>query len=144
MSEGWRTFEHTGDLGLEVWAESPERLYAAAVVALSAQMIEVQPTRARAGTPAIEVALALAGDDPADLFVHWLNTSLVEAEVRQAAWTSAEVRLPTPLTIEGRLAGVPRDRATQVFLREIKAVSHHALELDLTPGACRCRMILDL
>ena len=141
MSEGWRTFAHTGDLGLEVWAASPERLYAAATVALSAQMIEVA---AEAEAPTLEVALALSGDDPADLLVHWLNTSLVEAEVRRAAWTRAEVRLAIPTALEGRLAGVPRDRATQVFLREIKAVSLHALELDLTPGACRCRMILDL
>jgi len=139
MSEGWRTFEHTGDLGLEVWAASPERLHALAAIALSAQMIEVA-----AVAPTLEVALVLAGDDPADLFVHWLNTSLVEAEVRRAAWTRVEVRLPNPTALEGRLAGVPRDRATQVFLREIKAVSHHALELDLTPGTCRCRMILDL
>ena len=41
MSEGYRTFEHTGDLGLEVWADDPERLYALAAMALHAQLIQV-------------------------------------------------------------------------------------------------------
>ena len=138
MSEGWRTFDHTGDLGLEVWAASPERLYALAAVALSAQMVEPPPAAAT-----LEVSLALAGTDAADLLVHWLNSSLAEAEVRGAAWTAAEVALSTH-ALTGTLAGVPRDRARQVFLREVKAVSHHALELDLAPGRCRCRLILDL
>ena len=138
MSEGWRTFDHTGDLGLEVWAASPERLYALAAVALSAQMVEAPPAAAT-----LEVTLALAGTDAADLLVHWLNSSLAEAEVRGAAWTAAEVALSAG-ALTGTLAGVPRDRARQVFLREVKAVSHHALELDLTPGRCRCRLILDL
>ena len=40
MGEGFRPFEHTGDLGLEVWAGSPERLHALAPVALHAQIAE--------------------------------------------------------------------------------------------------------
>lgn len=138
MSEGWRTFDHTGDLGLEVWAASPERLHALAAIALSAQMVEPPSTAAT-----LEATLALAGTDAADLLVHWLNSSLVEAEVRGAAWTAAEVML-SPGALTGTLSGVSRDRARQVFLREVKAVSHHALELDLTPGRCRVRLILDL
>ena len=75
MSEGFSTFEHTGDLGLEVWAERPE------------------------------------------LTAH---------------------------SLKGSLVGPRRDRERHVFLREVKAVSHHALELDPTPGTCRCRLILDI
>jgi SHS2 domain-containing protein len=31
-----------------------------------------------------------------------------------------------------------------VLGREIKAVSHHHLALELAPGACRARLVLDL
>jgi len=145
MDEGFRTFEHTGDLGLEVWAGSPERLYALAVVALQAQIAEI-PEGAAIGPGAREVKhqLVLEGADAAELLVHWLNTSLLEAEIAQAVWTAADVHTLTPRRIEGALAGPRRDRARQVFLREVKAVSHHALELDLVPGRCRCRLILDI
>ena len=139
MDEGFRSFEHTGDLGLEVWAATPERLHALAALALAAQEVE-----AAAGPPTVELALALEGADPADLLVHWLNTTLLEANVRRAVWTEAEVTDLGPRRLRGRLRGPLRDRARQTFLREIKAVSHHALELTLEPGRGRCRLILDL
>ncbi len=142
MSEGFRTFEHTGDLGLEVWAGSPERLFALAAVALHAQIAEsAEPAGA---APEIEREVALEGADPADLMIHWLNTTLLEADRARAVWTAAALRELTPRSLRGTLGGAPRDRARQVFLREVKAVSHHALELDLTPGRCRCRLILDI
>ncbi len=139
MAEGFRTFDHTGDLGLEVWAESPERLYAVAAEALAAQM-------ARAGREETGLLrdLAIAGDDPADLLVHWLNTVLLEAELARAVWTRVEVRSLTPRSLEARLEGPRLDPARHTLMREVKAVSHHALELDLTPGACRCRLVLDI
>jgi len=142
MGEGFRTFEHTGDLGLDVWADSPERLHALAAVALHAQIIEVPDAGSAARR--LERRISIEGRDAADLLVHWLNTTLLEAETAAAVWIGAEVQLLTSRRLEATLAGVPRDRARQVFLREVKAVSHHALELDLTPDACRCRLILDL
>jgi SHS2 domain-containing protein len=139
MGEGFRTFDHTGDLGLEVWADTPERLHALAAVALAAQEVEARETNG-----AIERRLTLEGDDPADLMVHWLNTALLEGGLAEAVWTGAEVHALSPRRIDAVLRGPRRDRAHHVFLREVKAVSHHELTLDLTPGRCRCRMVLDL
>lgn len=139
MGEGFRTFDHTGDLGLEVWADTPERLYGLAAVALAAQEVE-----ARDGGSAIERRLTLEGDDPEDLMVHWLNTALLEGELAEVVWTAADVHALSARQIAGVLRGPRRDRARHVFLREVKAVSHHDLTLDLTPGRCRCRMVLDL
>jgi SHS2 domain-containing protein len=139
MGEGFRTFDHTGDLGLEVWAETPERLYGLAAEALLAQVAE-----APSGDAEVRRELRLDGHDPADLLVHWLNTALLESELERAIWTRAIVRHLTPHSIEARLEGPRRDPARQVFLREIKAVSHHHLALNLAPPACRCRLILDI
>jgi SHS2 domain-containing protein len=139
VGEGFRTFDHTGDLGLEVWAETPERLYALAAVALAAQIVE-----APAGAPEVHIELDLEGDDPRDLLVHWLNSALLESELRRAVWVGAEVRGLTERSLSGSLAGPRRDPRHQVFLREVKAVSHHFLELALEPPRCRCRVILDL
>src|SRR2546428_721742 len=99
---------------------------------------------AKSGAPEVGVDLGLEGSDPRDLLVHWLNTALLESELRQAVWTRAEVRALSPCSLSGTLAGPRRDARRQVFLREVKAVSHHALDLDLEPGRCRCRVILDI
>src|SRR5207249_788720 len=64
MKEGFGTFDHTGDLGLEVWAESPERLYALAAEAVMAQIarpIETGATEVETGRLELEV------QDPGDL-----------------------------------------------------------------------------
>ena len=142
MPEGYRAFDHTGDLGLEVWAETPERLFGLAAEALLAQMAEVPNPRAEVAE--VSVALELDASDPQDLLVHWLNTALLEAEVRRAIWTSAQVSRLNDRRLSGRLSGPRLDPARHVLLREVKAVSHHHLELELEPPGCRCRMVLDL
>ena len=139
MSEGFRTFDHTGDLGLEVWAGTPQRLYALAAEALLAQVVE-----AREGPPEVWVELDLEGEDAGDLLVHWLSVALLESELRRAVWTRAEVRALSEHAISARLEGPRRDPRRQVFLREVKAVSHHFLALELEPGKCRCRVVLDI
>lgn len=139
MSEGYRTFDHTGDLGLEVWSESPERLYGLAAEALLAQIAipKTQEVEVRA-------SLELSGEDPADLLVHWLNTALLRAELERAVWTRAAVHSLTPRSIHGTLEGPRLDPGRDVLLREVKAVSHHDLVLELEPGNCRCRLVLDI
>jgi protein archease len=139
MSEGYRTFDHTADLGLEVWADTPERLFALAAVAVLAQVAEAPP-----GEVEVSREVSLEAEDAGDLLVHWLNTALLEGELMAAFWTRAEVRGLSARALSGVLEGQRRDPRRQVFLREIKAVSHHDLELVLDPPRCRCRLVLDL
>ena len=139
MEEGHSTFDHTGDLGLEIWAPSAARLYA-----LAAEVLMALVADARGAAPELERAVRITGDDPADLLVHWLNTVLLESELAKAVWTRAEVHVLTPTEIGATLRGSRLDSARQTFLREVKAVSHHALELELNEPACRCRLVLDL
>jgi SHS2 domain-containing protein len=141
VSEGFRTFDHTGDLGLEVWAGSSERLFGLAAEALLAQIAIVPP--GAAGT-ALAVDLELEADDPEDLLVHWLNTALLEAEIRRAIWTRATIARWSPTALTARLEGPRFDPRRHTALREVKAVSHHGLELRLAPPCCRCRLVIDL
>jgi len=139
VEEGFQTFDHTGDLGLEVWAASPERLYALAAEALLAQVVV-----ARSEAIEVERTVELDGDDPADLLVHWLNTALLEADLAQAVWTRATVLELGPQRLRARLQGPRLDPARDLLMREVKAVSYHHLELVLEPPACRCRLVLDI
>jgi SHS2 domain-containing protein len=139
MSEGSRTFDHTGDLGLEVWADTPERLYGHAAEALMAQVAEPGPYPSDR-----HLDLTLEGDGPEDLLVHWLNTVLLESDLAGALWTRAEVGQLTARSLDARLHGQALDPARVVPLREVKAVSHHGLALDLEARPCTCRLVLDL
>jgi SHS2 domain-containing protein len=139
MPERFSTFDHTGDLGLEVEAGGAGRLYALAAEALCAQIALAGPA-----ADDVETRLVLEGDDPRDLFVHWLNSVLLESDLRHAVWTHVEVSSLGPAHLEARLSGQRLEPGRQVRLREIKAVSHHALELELGPERFRARMVLDI
>lgn len=139
MSEGHRTFDHTGDLGLEVWAVTPERLHA-----LAAEAVLAQVAVPHGGEPDVAAHVEIEGDDEADLFVHWLNTALLEAAVRGATWTRVRVTGLTARRLEAVLEGQRLDPERHVLLREIKAVSHHDMSLSLASPDCRCRLVLDL
>ncbi len=139
MPERWSTFDHTADLGLDVEAATPARLYAVAALAVLAQVAECGD--------AIEDESRLVraeGEDAAGLLVDWLNAALLEAELANAVWTRCEIVRFDGRTLEASLHGPRRDRTRMTFLREVKAVAHHGLELALTPGDCRCRIVLDL
>ena len=140
MAQGFRTFDHTGDLGLEIEADDPARLFALAAEALMAQIADVPAGAApdRAADVAVEAA------DPEALLVDWLNAALLEAELAGAVWTRARVHAWSPRAIRATLSGPRLDRSRMTLLREVKAVSHHALELVLDPPRCRARVVLDL
>jgi SHS2 domain-containing protein len=137
--EGFETFDHTGDLGLAVWAPTAERLFGLAAEALMAQVASAGPDESEA-----KVELSLTGDDPADLLVHWLNQALLESTLKNAIWTRAVVTSWTPRSIEATLQGPRLDPRRHVLLREVKAVSHHDLDLRLEPPRCSCRLVLDI
>ena len=141
MSEGFRTFDHTGDLGLEAWAETPERLFEVVAEALMAQIAQIEASERDVPR---RVEVELEADDTGDLLVHWLNTALLEAELARAVWTRARVGRWSPRGLSATLEGPVLDVRRHTALREIKAVSHHALELQLEPPTCRCRVVLDL
>src|SRR5437870_86149 len=101
MDEGFTTFDHTGDLGLEVWAQSPERLHALAVEALFAQIVEIRGDRESPDASRVRVRLDLVADDPHDLLVHWLNRALLHGEIERAAWVCARIDALTLRTLTG-------------------------------------------
>ena len=139
MDERWSTFDHTADLGLQVEAPTPARLFARAALAVLAQVAECADA-----DEDVSLETSAEGEDAADLLVNWLNRALTEAELAGAIWTRVEIDALDGRTLSARLAGPRRDRARMTFLREVKAVSHHGLELDLRPGRCRCRFVIDL
>jgi SHS2 domain-containing protein len=139
VDERWSTFDHTADLGLDVEAPTPARLFACAALAVMAQVAECPEPRED-----VVVAAEARGADAADLLVNWLNRALLEAELAGTVWTRVEIDRLDGRTLAARLAGPRRDRTRMVFLREVKAIAHHGLELELRPGRCRARFVVDL
>jgi SHS2 domain-containing protein len=138
VSGGYAAFSHTGDVGLEIRAESPAELFAIAGRALTEQM--ALPTETG---DVVRERLDLEADGWEDLFVHWLNTLLLRSELAQAWWTTFEIETLSPRRLVAEVAG-PRRGPQHERMREVKAASHHALALEIAPGRCVARVVLDL
>ncbi|HEY6393991.1 MAG TPA: archease [Candidatus Binataceae bacterium] len=136
--EFFREFEHTGDLGIEVFASSRAELLARAAIAMSQLMVEAQRVRSIESRQ-IEVYADSDADLIHDLLAGALNLFLGDGFI----WRDVK--------IEEANKGVTADFSGEMFdperhnlLTEIKAVTYHQLSVVESPSDWRARIIFDV
>jgi len=129
--------EHTGELELELAADSPEELFAEAAVALGGLLAGHEPG-AGAGE-AVEVEVEVCAGDPSTLLAEWLAELAYLAERRGLVPERvADLRLAETTiraTVRGYLGRPPP---------LVKAVTYHRLEMRAVDGGWRGRAVLDV
>ena len=134
----YREFEHTGDMGIEVWAPTRAELFRRASIALGSLLVE------RAGVSAIERReVAVRAESDADL-MHDLLAELLDLFVVDAfIWRDAVVEEQ-----EGGLRAIVEgekfDPSRHEFLGEIKAVTYHQLSVEHLSDRWTARVIFDV
>jgi SHS2 domain-containing protein len=135
-----RFFDHTGDFGAALEAETREELYAelarAFVALLTGAPEAVRPRETR--------ELEVAGLDATDLLVALGNELLFLFDTEGFL----VARLSVKRLDEGDLAAVahgePYDPERHSIARPVKAVTHHGAEVTEDGGHHRARVIFDL
>lgn len=117
---GYRVFDHTADLGLEVHAASLEALYAEAAVALFDLLTDL--SRVREG---VLREIVVIGEDPADLLINFLREILYLWNGEQWLVKTCRIREATPQRLDVRLRGETFDPLRHPVKQEIKAVTYH-------------------
>ncbi|MHB8907754.1 MAG: archease [Syntrophales bacterium] len=136
---GYRLFDHTADLGIEISGGTVEELYAGAALALFDLLTDIGAVRmAQVRTIAVE------GDDPADLLVNFLRELL-------AAWNSTgflgrecTIRELTSRHLTALLGGEPCDPVRHRINKEIKAVTYHQSSVRRTAEGWVARVVFDV
>jgi SHS2 domain-containing protein len=128
----YRWVEHTGELELEVEADSDERVFEEALAAF--RELAGDPS----GDPANET-IELAGADRATLFADWLAELAFLAETRGFVPEELE-RLD--LRDDGLSADVKGASGEPPHL--VKAVTYHRLSFEPANGGRRARAVLDV
>ena len=138
MTARWREIEHTGDLAIEVVADTREELFALALIALSRLMVDpdlICMTHDR--------LIAVNGGDDAealrDLLAAALNIFMVEGFI----WYDAELREDDSGALVARLEGEKFDPARHQLLEEIKAVTYHRLSVERVGDEWRAMVVFD-
>ena len=136
---GCESFEHTADVGLRVWAPSPEELFERAALGLIELMLDPACVRAERTVP-VEVE----GHDAEDLLVAWLQELLYRFEAERFAPARAEVDALARGALKGRLVGETFDPARHRVRQHVKAVTYHDLAIVRRAGLWEVRVVLDV
>lgn len=119
----WEHFEHQADIGVRGVGPTLEKAFEQAALALTAVV-----TEPRAVKPRVAVAIACENEDPALLFVDWLDALIYEMATRRVLFSRFEVTIE-----DGRLTatawGEPVDRERHQPAVEVKGATLTALSV---------------
>ncbi len=134
---GFELIEHTADVGLRVWGEDLDELFAEAGLGLIAVMGETHGP-----ADSIEHVHVTAPDLEA-LMVDWLSEVLYLFEVRGLVPVSVQTRVVPAWSLTADLQGTGPDAFRQ-HGPAVKAVTYHGVEVGAQPGQASATVYLDV
>ncbi len=135
----YKLFDHTADLGVEVYGKTANELFANAAFAvfdILADLSHVSPT--------VERKIVVDGDGWEDLLVNYLREILYLYNGEGLLLKEFSVLDIDPRHLEGKVAGEPFDPAKHTINTEIKAVTYHQAAVKEAPKEWTGRVIFDV
>jgi SHS2 domain-containing protein len=136
---GYRVFDHTADLGIEVFGGALDELYAGAALALFDLLLDSGTVRATE-----ERVIAVEGKDPADLLVNFLREVLYAWNGKGFLGSECVIREVTPRRLTALLRGEPYDPVRHRIKQEIKAVTYHRSSVRRAAEGWEGRVVFDV
>jgi protein archease len=134
----FREIEHTGDIGIELEADSRAELFRRAAIAIAQLMVDTTEVRAQTTRD-----LLIAGSQDEDL-MHDMLSALLQLFLLEAfIWSAASIEERDD-GLKLQLSGEPFNPDRHQFYEEIKAVTYHQLSVRRTGGKWRARVIFDV
>jgi SHS2 domain-containing protein len=135
----YRLFDHTADLGIEVFGSTIEELYAGAALALFDLLTNTEALRVTQMR-----TIAVEGEDSADLLVNFLRELLSAWNGEGFLGRECTIREITPRRLTAFLGGEPFDPARHRIKQEIKAVTYHQPSVRRTAEGWAGRVVFDV
>ncbi len=132
-------FEHTGDVGLRVFARSEEELFALAARGMTAILTNPEDIR-----PEQKVPFSVEADRLDDLLVAWLNRLNFAFDTEGWLFSDFEVSIDRKFRLYAIAGGELFDPARHEILREIKAATYHKLTVEKRNDGWFAQVIFDL
>lgn len=133
---GFEIIEHTADVGVEAWDETPEGCLEQATLGLLDITGTWQPG------PGEPHAIQVEGRDLGSVLVEWLSEVLYLQDARDAVVTAVDVDSVTETTAGGTVD--LRSRTAEPAGTAVKAVTYHQLTFERGDDRWRARFIVDV
>lgn len=143
----YKEFDHTADIGVEVYGATLEELLQNAGYALLNTMVDVTTIQSR-----ISRTITVSGVDIEILVINWLRELLYQCMVEQEVYHVFDVQeceAPQPpetqaYTCRAVVTGEPFDPARHRFRTEIKAVTYHQCQIGRRETGWFARVLFDV
>ncbi len=136
---GYRIFDHTADLGVEVSGDTLEELYAGAAFALFDLLTDLSAVRA-----GMVREIVVTGEDPADLLVNFLREGLYAWNGEGFLMKACLIREVKPRRLAALLRGESFDPSRHRIKQEIKAVTYHQASVRETAEGWKAKVVFDV
>ncbi len=128
--------EHTGELAVRVKGKDLPSLFISAAAAMNDYLLQDLTPGAEQGTETIEVSAA----DYRSLLVAWLSEILYRIEVNDCIYQKFEVKVLEKTALIAEITGA----RVRKLARDIKAATHHGLEIKRIPDGYEVVIIFDI
>ena len=135
----YRVFDHTADLGLEIYGRDRQELFVHAARALFDTITDLSTVK---GVIAREVAVS--GADLQDLFINYLRELLGWFHGGDMIVKDVAIAAVTETRVAGTARGERFDAHRHPLRREVKAVTYHMAQVAEYPGGWRAKVVLDV
>lgn len=138
-TQGYEFFDHTADCGIRVNAPTLRGIFSYAADALMALLIDGRPADA-GDVQRVE----LEAPDAARLLARWLKELLFRFETDRLLVSQVDFTQLTEQRLSATLRGERFNPERHNQGREVKAITHHLLEVQRTEGGWRAQVIVDV
>jgi SHS2 domain-containing protein len=144
----YKLFNHTADIGCEIFGKTRKELFANGVTALFDLILDRKYERGKSLVAAVrtkeEKIITINGNDLEDLLINFLREVLYLFNGKK--WVAIDCK-PLEITrkrIVAPLQGEPYNRQKHPVKMEIKAVTYHGLSVKKTAQGWTARVIFDV
>jgi SHS2 domain-containing protein len=135
----YRVFDHTADLGLEIYGKTVAELFANSAFAIYDNIADLKNVRT-----AVERKIVVEGEGWEDLLVNYLREVLYLFNGESLLLNKFSIMEIDSQHLEGQVLGEFYDSSKHRIHAEIKAVTYHQASVRETPEGWIARVICDV
>ncbi len=136
---GFKWFDHTADIGIEVWGDSFEAIFEEAARALFSLITDLDSVE-----PKETVLVELKAQSGEELFLVWLKELLFIFETKQLLLSKFQISHLAFNRLQAKVTGERLNHSKHQLGHEVKAVTRHLFEFKKTASGFFAKVIVDI
>jgi SHS2 domain-containing protein len=139
VKKRYKTFNHTADLGIEVYGEDQKQLFVNAGLALFDLITDIDKVEVKTS-----LSLTAEGINLEDLMVSWLRELLYLHQVKGYLFRDFAIHEISDKVLKAAVKGEKFDSRRHELIREIKAATYHQIKVVCEKGVWISRIVFDI